>query len=678
MPSHSTLMCHLSFRKQEFSDSGVSQSQYTKEIIEEMFRSIFGRNFFARLRFSRDMDSSSKKSKRRGESPSSPEDLNPPTILREHGRRGERPSSSGGTNPSTTMKEHRERGEGPFSCAENQPSNTRQQERRDVSSLFIVGTNPSAITKESRQRGESSLSSSSEEDEPFTTRLLVRRFESPSSSSTEDDQPSTTRQQVRRDVSSLFIVGTNPSAITKESRQRGESSLSSSSEDDEPFTTRLLVRRFESPSSSSSEDKQRTTTRRQQAWRGGSPSLSSSEDDQPSTTRQLVRRFESPSSSSSEDDQCFTTRLLVRRFESPSWSSSEDDQPCTTRLLVRRDVSSLFIVGTNPSATMKESRQRGESSLSSSSEDDEPFTTRQRVRRFESPSSSSSEDKQRTTRRRKQARRAESTFSSSSEDDEPSTARRQQQRSPLSFVDINLPTTFRQNGGTGENHLPYIDIDQPSICWEHVRRGERPLFRGDFNPSNTLMQDGQSDDSPYSTSLSSEDDEPLTTRRQQERRADSPLSIYLSARKRLEEEGLKRERERCEEMKRKNQEKEWTTFGLRSRMYIWWLNRKIERIAREIQCTFVEERYLLRHDPLGNPEKMAEKERLLDRRRDLVVYKRRQELKVEREVMKQKLLRKNSEIRQMLNLDKGPMPVRSRKLEFVKTYPNLALVRFWP
>ena len=196
-------------------------------------------------------------------------------------------------------------------------------------------------------------------------------------------------------------------------------------------------------------------------------------------------------------------------------------------------------------------------------------------------------------------------MSSSSEDDEPSTTRRQQQRSPLSFVDINLPTTFRQNGGIGENHLPCIDIDQPTIWWEHVRRGERPLFRGDLNPSNTLRQDGQSGDSPSSTSSSSEDDEPFTTRRQQERRPNSHLAIYLSARKereiierekqRLEEEGLKRERERCEEMKRKNQEKERKTFGLRSRIYIWWLNRKIKRIARDIQSTFVDECYLLRH-----------------------------------------------------------------------------------
>ncbi|TDH05192.1 hypothetical protein EPR50_G00140850 [Perca flavescens] len=76
------------------------------------------------------MDSSSKKSKRRSERPSSPEDLNPSNIV----------------------KERRERGEGPLSCAENQPSITRQQEQRDVSSLFIVGTNPSNIMKEGRRK----------------------------------------------------------------------------------------------------------------------------------------------------------------------------------------------------------------------------------------------------------------------------------------------------------------------------------------------------------------------------------------------------------------------------------------------------------------------------------------------------------------------------------------------
>ncbi|TDH13227.1 hypothetical protein EPR50_G00055180 [Perca flavescens] len=90
-------------------------------------------------------------------------------------------------------------------------------------------------------------------------------------------------------------------------------------------------------------------------------------------------------------------------------------------------------------------------------------------------------------------------------------------------------------------------------------------------------------------------------------------------------------------MKRKNQEKERKMFSLRSRMYIWWLNCKIDRIARDIHSTFVDESYLLRHDPLRNPEKMAEKERLLDLRRELVLYKRRQEFKVEREVRKQRL-----------------------------------------
>ncbi|XP_031153928.1 hepatoma-derived growth factor-related protein 2-like [Sander lucioperca] len=443
-----------------------------------MFRSIFGLKFFARPRSSGDMDSSKKKSKRRSERPSSPEDLNPPTILREHGRRGERPSSSGGTNPSTIMKERRQKGESPLSCAENKPSITRQQERRDVSSLFSVGTNPSTIMKEHRQKGESPLSCA-------------------------ENKPSTTRQQERKDVSSLFYVGTN----MKEHK--------------------------------------------------------------------------------------------------------------------RKDVSSLFYVGTN----RKEHRRKGESPLSCA--ENKPSTTRQQIRRGESPSSSSSEDKQPSTPRRKQAWRGESPPSSSSEDDQPSSTR------------------------------------------QRVRRFESP-------PSS-----------------SSEDKQPSTPRRQQERRAESPLSINLSVRKerkiierekqRLEKDGLKRERERCEKMKRKNQEKETKTFGLLSRIYIWRLNRKIDRLARKIQSTHVDECYLLRHGPLINPKEMAEKEQLLDQRRDLILYKRRQEFKVEKEVRKQRLkverkeidvkkmeniseLCCNSDSPDMLNLGYGPMPVRSPKLRFVNIY----------
>ncbi|XP_035857568.1 serine/arginine repetitive matrix protein 1-like [Sander lucioperca] len=497
-----------------------------------MFRSIFGLKFFARPRPSGDMDSSSKKSKRRSERPSSPEDLNPPTILREHGRRGERPSSSGGTNPSTIMKEHRQRGESPLSCAENQPSITRQQERRNVSSLFIVGTNPSTIMKEHRQKGESPLSCA--ENKPSTTRQQIRRGESPSSSSSEDDQPSSTRQRVRR---------------------------------------------FESPSSSSSEDDQPSTPRRKQAWRGESPPSSSSEDDQPSSTRQRVRRFESPSSSSSEDDQ--------------------------------------------PSTPRRKQAWRGESPPSSSSEDDQPSSTRQRVRRFESPSSSSSEDDQPSTPRRQQEKRAESPSSSFSEDDEPSTTRRQQQRSNLYIVDFNLSTTFRQDGGIGENHLPCVDIDHPSIWWERVRR---------VNPSNTLRQDG-SGDSPSSTFSSSEDDEPSTTWSQQERRANS-----LSARKERELVEIQKQRYsdlRCEKMKIKKERK---TFGLLSRIYIWWLEWKIDRSAREFQSTCEDACYLQVHGHLRNPEIMAKiQKELLDRRNELAVSYRRQVFKLEMEVRKQRL-----------------------------------------
>ncbi|XP_035848661.1 splicing regulatory glutamine/lysine-rich protein 1-like [Sander lucioperca] len=360
-----------------------------------MFRSIFGLKFFARPRSSGDMDSSKKKSKRRSERPSSPEDLNPPTILREHGRRGERPSSSGGTNPSTIMKEHRQKGESPLSCAENKPSITRQQ-----------------------------------------------------------------------------------------------------------------IRRGESPSSSSSEDKQPSTPRRKQAWRG----------------------------------------------ESPPSSSSEDDQPSSTRQQERKDVSSLFYVGTN----MKEHRRKDVSSLF------------------------------------------------------------------------------------------YVGTNRK----EHRRKGESPLSCAENKPSTTSVR--------------------------KERK------IIEREKQRLEKDGLKRERERCEKMKTKNQ-KENKTFGLLSRIYIWRLNRKIDRIARKIQSTHVDECYLLRHGPLINPKEMAEKERLLDRRRDLILYKRRQEFKVEKEVRKQRLkverkeidvkkmeniseLCSNSDSPDMLNLGYGPMPVRSPKLRFVNIY----------
>ncbi|XP_031162078.1 DNA ligase 1-like [Sander lucioperca] len=451
-----------------------------------MFRSIFGLKFFARPRSSGDMDSSKKKSKRRSERPSSPEDLNPPTILREHGRRGERPSSSGGTNPSTIMKERRQRGEGPLSCAENKPSITRQQERRDVSSLFSVGTNPSTIMKEHRQKGESPLSCA-------------------------ENKPSITRQQIRRG---------------------------------------------ESPSSSSSEDKQPSTPRRKQAWRGESPPSSSSEDDQPSSTRQRVRRFESPSSSSSEDKQPSTPRRKQAwRGESLPSSSSEDDQPSSTRQQERKDVSSLFYVGTN----RKEHRRKDVSSLF------------------------------------------------------------------------------------------YVG----TIMKEHRRKGESPLSCAENKPSTTSVR--------------------------KERK------IIEREKQRLEKDGLKRERERCEKMKRKNQEKEKKTFGLLSRIYIWRLNRKIDRIARKIQSTHVDECYLLRHGPLINPKEMAEKEQLLDQRRDLILYKRRQEFKVEKEVRKQRLkverkeidvkkmeniseLCCNSDSPDMLNLGYGPMPVRSPKLRFVNIY----------
>ncbi|XP_028432909.1 DNA ligase 1 isoform X2 [Perca flavescens] len=718
-----------------------------------MFRSIFQQKVFTRPRSSGGMDSSSKKSKQRSERPSSPEDLNPPTIWRKHGRRGERPSSSGDTNPSNIVKEHRERGEGPLSCAEHKPSTTRQQ----------------------AWRGESPSSSSSEDDQRCTTRLRVRRFERPSSSSSEDKQPTTRRRQqawrgespssssseddqrcttrllVQRDVSSLFIVGPNPSNITKEHRQRGESPLSCA--ENQPPTTRQQERRFESPSSSSSKDDQRSTTRQQEQKdvsslffvgtnmkerrRKGESPLSCAENTPSTTSARKEREITEREKQRLEEEGLKRERERCEKMKRKNQEKERKTFGLRSRTYIwwlnckidniARDIQSTFVDERyllrhdplrNPEKMAEKERlldlrrelvlykrrqefkverevrkqrlkameRRRKAASPLSCAENTPSTTRQQEQRAESPSSSSSEDSQPSTPSWQQARRGESPSSSSSEDDEPSTTRRQQQESPLSFVDINLPTTFRQNGGIGENHLPCVDIDQPIIWWEHVRRGERPLFRGDLNPSDTLRQDGRSGDSPSSTSSSSEDDEPSTTRRQQERRANSPLSINLSARKEwefierekqhLEEEGLKRERERCEKMKRKNQEKERKMFSPRSRMHIWWLNRKIDNIARDIQSTFVDERYLLRHDPLRNPEKMAEKERLLDRRRELVLYKRRQEFKVEREVRKQRLkverkeinakkmeniseLYRNSEYPAMLNFLYGPMPIRS-------------------
>ncbi|XP_032373277.1 uncharacterized protein LOC116690418 [Etheostoma spectabile] len=274
--------------------------------------------------------------------------------------------------------------------------------------------------------------------------------------------------------------------------------------------------------------------------------------------------------------------------------SCAENQPSTTRQREQREVSSLFFVGTNPSTTMKEHKQKGEGPLSCA--DNKASTTRQ------------------------QAWRSESSSSSSSEEDEPSTMRRQQQQSPVSFIEINLSTTF--------------------------------------------SQDGRSGGSPSSTSSSYEDDEP----------ANSFLSIHLSARGNLGDarqneatERVKRERERCEKMKKKHEEQERKTFGLLSRIYIWWLNRKIDRIAREVQSTVVDERNLLRHGHLSNSKKISEKERLLDRRTKLVVYKHRQEFKVEREMRQQrlKIKRKEEKVLKMANIselcDNPEMPTPDRR-----------------
>ncbi|XP_034718236.1 uncharacterized protein LOC117938025 [Etheostoma cragini] len=287
---------------------------------------------------------------------------------------------------------------------------------------------------------------------------------------------------------------------------------------------------------------------------------------------------------------------------------------------------------------MRKKAWRSESSLSLSSEDDQPSTTRrEQDKRAESPSSSdevepfapmrlqawrserslslSSEDDQPITTRRQQDKRAESP-SLSSEEDEPSNTRRQQQQSPVSFIEINLSTTLGQDEQSGGSPSSSDEVKPFAPMWLRAWRSES------------------------SSSSSSEEDEP----------ANSFLSIHLSARGNLwdarqneETERVKTEREIREKIKNKNQEEERKTFGLLSRIYIWWLNRKIDLIAREIQSTVVDERNLLRHGHLSESKKMAEKERLLDRRMKLVVYKRRQEFKVEREVSMQRLKVKRTE-----------------------------------
>ncbi|XP_032359476.1 suppressor protein SRP40 [Etheostoma spectabile] len=493
-----------------------------------MLRSNSGPKSFARPRPSGGMYSSSKKSKQRCERPLSPEDLNPPTILREHGRRGEKPLSSGGTNPSLTMKGHKHWGEGPLSCAENPPSTTRQQERKDVSSLFFVGTNPSTTMKKHRQKGEGPLSCA-------------------------ENKASTTRHKLLRAV--RFFSSDEVKSFTPMRKQawRSESPLSSSSEDDQPSTTR----RQQQQSPVSFIEISLSTTLSQDGQSGGSPS------------------------SSDEVEPFAPMRLQAWRSDNSLSFSSEKDKPSTPR----RQQHGMV----RPSTTLSQDGQSGGSP--SSSEEEEPSTAR-----------------------RQQSWRGES--SSSSEEDEPSNTRRQQQQSPVSFIEISLSTTLSQDGQSGSSPSSSDEVEPFAPMRIQAWRSESSL------------------------SSSDEDDES----------ANSFLSIHLSARGNLGDarqneatERVKRERERCEKIKNKNQEEERKTFGLLSRIYIWWLNRKIDRIAREIQSTVVDERNLLRHGHLGNSKKMAEKERLLDRRTKLVVYKRRQEFKVEREVRRQRLKVKRTE-----------------------------------
>ncbi|XP_034750348.1 uncharacterized protein LOC117958184 [Etheostoma cragini] len=195
----------------------------------------------------------------------------------------------------------------------------------------------------------------------------------------------------------------------------------------------------------------------------------------------MFRFLFGPRSSSSKKTKRRSERLSSLEDSYPRRQRGESPMPCAknkpsnTGQQERKDVRALFFVGNNPSAITKDHRQRGESPLSYA--ENKPSTTRQQKRREESPSSS--EDDELSTTRRQQENRGESASSSSSEDNEPS-------------------TTFGQDGEKVENHLPCVEIHRPPIWREPVRRGERPSH-GDFNQSTNLKQDGQSGGSPSSS-----------------------------------------------------------------------------------------------------------------------------------------------------------------------------------
>ncbi|XP_032365414.1 heat shock protein DDB_G0288861 [Etheostoma spectabile] len=509
------------------------------------------------------------------------------------GRRSERPSSPEDLHPPSTSREHGRRGERPSSPEDlNPPTTSREHGRRGERPSSSGDTNPSNTVKGHSQRGESHLFFAG--NKSSTIRQQARRGESPSPSSSEDEQSSTPRWE----------------------QEWSDESSSSSSEDNPPFTTRQqdvtlfyigniptstmkeLTPKGESPSSSS-EDDQPSTMRRQQEKTVESPS-SSSEDEQPSAQRQQQEWRSESSSSSSEDEQPSTTRQQQEwRSESPS-SSSEDEQPSAPRQQAQKDESCLFHTGTNPSTTPKDYRPKGESHLSCAA--NKSSTIRQQVLRGEIPCPSSSEDEQPSSPRWQEEWSDESP-SSSSEDDQPSTTRQQEQKDVILFYIGNIPSsTTTDHTPKGESPSSSSEDEQPSTTRQQAQRGERPLSRGEFNPG------------------------------------EGPSSH-------LAEGCLERENERCEN----SQEEERRTFGWLSRLYIWWLKCKIDRTSRKIQSTFVDERKLLRYGSLVNPKKLAEYERLLDRRRELVTYKRRQQCKVEKEVTKQRL-KLEKQVKEMENI----------------------------
>ncbi|KAF1389676.1 hypothetical protein PFLUV_G00075950 [Perca fluviatilis] len=390
--------------------------------------------------------------------------------------------------------------------------------------------------------------------------------------------------------------------------RRGDSPSSLSPEDNEPSSTRKQEDEMESPLSSSSRDNQPSPPRRQQAWVGESPL--SSEDEEPSTTsRQQEQRSERPLSSaginlattSRLDRGLFVSLLasvgkdlpsnLMQDGGSPSLSS-EDDEPSSTRRQQEE-------MGESPSSSSQVHVQRGERPLSRG--DFNPSTTlRQDGRRGDRPASTSS----------------------SSEDDEPSATRRQQERRANSPLPIYLRVRqFLEDSRRRRQETERQDIEK----WE------RKLRMSEYEYEMKYRQ------LCLETRKQIEREKEETERQEKEKREREDKEIIEREKQRLEEKWLRIKRVKREDMEKKNQEKERKTFGLLSRIYIWWFSSKMDKIAIKIASNIVAERKLMSHGPLRNPWMLRERERLVDRRTKLVVSFIKQHHKLLKEEMKQRL-----------------------------------------